>query len=138
MKLNYLRNKARSNDQRQTIVQEEQSEFQEVSADEQKSDDSKQLKHINFFAELEAGAEVSVGGNEKYLKDKKEEQEKYEKQIGYLTYLGQDTNEALGKWWSSLTSHIHIHFHYTNHRLYRKSRETGLVRCCTEKGGRVR
>lgn len=91
MKLNYLRNKAKSNDQCRTTVQEDQ-----VAAEDPKSDGSK-LKHINFFAELEDGVEVSVGGNEKYLKDKKEEQEKYEKQIGYLTYLGQDTNESLGK-----------------------------------------
>ncbi len=94
MKLNHLRTKARSNDQCQTIVQEDQSQLQDSRSDEC---DASKLKHINFFQDLEDGLEVSVGGNEKYLKDKKEEQEKYEKQIGYLTYLGQDTNESLGK-----------------------------------------
>lgn len=90
MKLNFLRKKA------QTAVREDQLEPADVPAKVARSDDST-LKHINFFADLENGTEVSRKGNEKYLKDKKEEQEKYEKQIGYLTYLGQDTNESLGK-----------------------------------------
>ncbi|KAG4078178.1 hypothetical protein HA402_002230 [Bradysia odoriphaga] len=93
VKLNYLRNKAQCSDQRQKTVPEDDSTSQEIRTE----DDGSKLKHINFFQDLEDGAEVSVGGNAKYIKDKKEEQEKYEKQIGYLTYLGQDTNEALGK-----------------------------------------
>lgn len=94
MKLNYLRNKAKSSSDHpaQTTVQADQTELEEIPTGE-----VSQLKHINFFEDLENGAEASVGGNKKYLKDKKEEQEKYEKQIGYLTYLGQDTNEALGR-----------------------------------------
>lgn len=90
MKLNFLRSKAKASDRCQTIVREE------LNAAESESDNRK-LKHINFFQDLEDGTAVSIGGNEKYLEDKKNEQEKYEKQIGYLTYLGQDTNESLGE-----------------------------------------
>lgn len=95
--MNYLRSKAKTNDRCETIVQEDDPELQEERSKESNTETQSKLKHINFFQDLEDGVEVSVGGNEKYLKDKKEEQEKYEKQIGYLTYLGQDTNESLGE-----------------------------------------
>lgn len=96
VKLNYLRTKARDN-QNHTITTDDQLDVRVDSPSKSSENHSSELKHINFFADLEDGVEVSTKGNEKYLKDKKEEQEKYEKQIGYLTYLGQDTNESLGK-----------------------------------------
>merc|ERR1719369_2291083 len=56
--------------------------------------------HINFFQNLENGEGVD-STNKEHEEEKKKEQEEYEKKVGYLTYLGQDTEELNGEqvWW---------------------------------------
>merc|ERR1712013_376429 len=56
--------------------------------------------HVNFFQQLEDG-EGAASTNKEHEEEKKKEQEEYEKKVGYLTYLGQDTEELTGEqvWW---------------------------------------
>lgn len=52
------------------------------------------LEHINLFEDVDNAIKTT---NKEHDKEAKHKAEDYEKKIGYLTYLGQDTNEALGK-----------------------------------------
>lgn len=70
--------------------------LQEYGIKEPEPDHTQQatVEHINLFANFEDAVKTT---NKEHEKDVKEKKEEYEKKIGYLTYLGQDTNEALGK-----------------------------------------
>ena len=58
--------------------------------------------HVNFFAHLEAG-ETTANTNKEHEEEKKKEQEDYEKKMGILVGLGQDSQELTGEksWWQT-------------------------------------
>jgi len=59
--------------------------------------------HVNFFAHLEAG-ETTANTNKEHEEEKKKEQEDYEKKMGILVGLGQDSQELTGEksWWQTI------------------------------------
>ena len=54
------------------------------------------MKHVNLFEDLEAG-ETTASANKDNEEEAKKEKEDYEKKIGLLVYLGQDSQELTGE-----------------------------------------
>ncbi|KAG6444859.1 leukocyte receptor cluster member 1 homolog [Manduca sexta] len=97
-RLNFLKQKSKQNLLEHGVIAEirETHEHIEVPGE-----------HINLFADIDGAIKTKNKEHEIEARLKKEE---YEKQIGYLTYLGQDTNEALGKknWYEVAPGHSRL------------------------------
>ena len=72
---------------------------------EEASGISQEDGHVNFFQDLEQGVKQKYQVNEEHEAEKKQEQEEYEKKIGYLTYLGQNSIEHSKQrpWYESIS-----------------------------------
>ncbi|KAH8232203.1 hypothetical protein KR032_001759, partial [Drosophila birchii] len=87
-KLEFAESEARINFLRRQSGLPEKVSASQASAPEK----PEQASGVDLFADYRSHVKTT---NKDLEREQKEEQEKYEKQIGYLTYLGQDTNEAL-------------------------------------------
>ncbi|XP_033220217.1 leukocyte receptor cluster member 1 homolog [Belonocnema kinseyi] len=81
----------------QLLRQQARKKYDGRSESTEMSTSIENMEHVNFFNELEAGKIDYRKSNKYYEKEKKEDQEKYDKKIGYLTYLGQNSIEKTGK-----------------------------------------
>lgn len=85
-----------------------------TSADSEAPSSSTEGQHVDLFADFQDKMKKVKPMDE----EKRLEQEKYEKQIGYLTYLGQDTNEAAGtRNWYDVAPKRQDEFDETNSRI---------------------
>lgn len=80
------------------------------SANQPEETKSELPTHVNFFQDLEDGHVAHTGINKEHEQEKKEEKEAYEKKIGYLTYLGQDTDEITGnvQWYNKKPKRLEL------------------------------
>ena len=88
------------------MTEDQKAELSRLSekASSSSSSQPERLEHVNFFSELEAGDVSMPNQNKDREAEQKREQEEWEKKVGILTYLGQDTNELTGEksWWQKL------------------------------------
>lgn len=85
----HLREKAKEKFNRHNTQDKKQDDT--TIADEDKPIAYPPHEHVNLFRDVEEGTDGFKKTNEDREKEDKETREKYEKSIGYLTYLGQDT-----------------------------------------------